>query len=528
MSAMHSLVNDAKSMKVKTFLLILFFIWFTFWIFAYTFRDSYQFQNISERSIQIQKQSLDDFLEMFRVYKIPLILFDIEILPQLFQARPRSWHTSTHKCKTLCKYNFEEKNVITFAIKNRDFEGKDEKVIKELEKLGYAVHLSLDVDPRLAKVGNEAIYIPTYLWIAKNDHVIHVAFLHKRLESYYWIGEVKKDDWKITVNALAPALSDGWLSMERIGAKFPTYAQAFDFSQSFLGLPFEIDGHKVNVPYFISKFLEEYEHSHFIECNYRHAQSHKRQYEYDLTSEEEKFLMNAKKAIQKTKLVLDDIGVSFWLNGGTLLGWYRQCHIIPYSRNVDMGVFIYDFSLMIIEKMHGGGFLLSHKYGKAEDSLELSFISEENVKLNLVFFYIEPDYFWSGGTSASDGQKYKYKFPTFDICWTEFLDLKLKVPCDAKTFIEAYYGPNWRLPLRDWHRQLHPPNMVLIGKWKKSDHEVVIQNFETTIDQGSAMDEVKQGAKKGIDIPEELDKHISSIKGAKQLKEVSRQLKDES
>ena len=512
MPAVQTLVNDAKSIKVKTFLLILFLVWLLGWLFTYTFRDTYHFQKISERSIHIQKQSLDDFLEIFRIYNIPLILFDIEILPNLFQARPKSWHSSVHKCKTLCKYHPEEKNVVTFAIRARTFEGKEDSVIKDLEHKKYIIHLSLDIDPRLAKQGREDSYIPTYLWIAKNDHVIHVAFLHERLSSYYWIGPVRQDDWRDTVNVLAPALSNGWQSMEKIGAKFPVHAQAFDFSQRFLGLPLEIDGHKVNVPYFITKFMDEYQQSHFIECDYKRAHMFKHVYVHDLSTKEQSFMISAKQVIYKTKIILDDIKVSFWLSGGTFLGWYRQCDIIPYSVNVDFGIFIQDFSLKIIEKMHDGGFSLLHKYGKADDGLELSFVSSENVKVNLLFFYNESDYVWNGGTHAENGQKYKYRYPKFDICWTEFLDMKVKIPCNSKEWIETHYGPNWRLPLKDWQRKVHPPNMKLNGKWKESDRDVAIQNFLRIDEQNNAVTIIQQGSRIDIDLPEELDSHINNFK----------------
>ena len=524
---MLNFLNNIKTLKVKTFLFILFLLWIIGWFLAYTFRDSYHFHSISERSVNVQKECLDHFLAVFHKHKIPIILFDIDILPKLFQPRPKTWHRSTHKCKTLCKYHPDEKNVITFAIKGTSFDEKDDLVINDLENLGYTVHLSLDVDPRLIALDGTSSYLPTYLWIAKNDHVIHVAFLHERLGKYFWIGPVRDYDWKETVDALAPALTDGWHSMENIGAKFPTYAQVFDNSHRFLGLPLEIDGHKLNVPYFISKFLIEYKHSHFIECDYVQARKFKQKYETNLSNKDKEFKKKAKKLILKAKDVLDGMDIPFWLSSGTCLGWYRQCDIIPYSIDVDIGVFIYDYSLRIIESMHDNGLFLKQKLGKADDSLELSFVGKDNIKLDIFFFYEDDDHVWNGGTQAHDGQKYKYKFPKFDLCWTEFLEMKVRVPCDPKTYIEANYGKNWMIPTKDWKWNKHPPNMVLNGKWAEHEKEVAIQYFEKIELDSNAMHGIRDGVKAGVNVPEELDAHLTKIAVLNQSEKESKRIKDE-
>lgn len=45
-------------------------------------------------------------------------------------------------------------------------------------------------------------------------------------------------------------------------------------------------------------------------------------------------------------------------------GWFRQCSIISYSRDVDIGVFITDFRPELISAFRDAGFSLKHKFGK--------------------------------------------------------------------------------------------------------------------------------------------------------------------
>uniref|UniRef100_H2ZHX7 Ribitol-5-phosphate transferase n=1 Tax=Ciona savignyi TaxID=51511 RepID=H2ZHX7_CIOSA len=431
---------------------------------------------ITDASVTHQKHCLDKFLSVFKDHKIPMILFDFDIFPNLFQSRPRSWHESDHQCKTLCKYHPEEKNVITFAIQGTKFHGQEESIQKDLTRLGFTTHITFVEDPRFYGEG-KPVLIPSYFWAAKKDHVIHIAFLYDRVTSYLWIGPVTDKDWTDTVNVLAPALSDGWHSMERIGAKFPRYAQAIDKGMHFLGLPIEIDGHKFSVPYHITKFLERYHTSHFIECNFKRAKQFKKQFGKELTEKDKTFVASSKKIMQTAKKVLDKLEIPFWLSSGTCLGWFRQCNVIPHSKDVDFGVWIKDYKPSLIKRMEKAGLLLKHKFGFVKDSFELSFVSEEGVKLDIFFFYEETDYVWNGGTQAHDGRKYKYKFPKFTLCWTEFVGLKVRVPCDTHTYIEANYGKNWMEEVKQWQWNLSPPNVETNGQWGDSEINEAVQIY---------------------------------------------------
>jgi len=44
---------------------------------------------------------------------------------------------------------------------------------------------------------------------------------------------------------------------------------------------------------------------------------------------------------------------------------------------------------------------------QVEDSFELSFSGQEDIKLDIFFFYEEADYMWNGGTQARTGRKFK-------------------------------------------------------------------------------------------------------------------------
>lgn len=74
--------------------------------------------------------------------------------------------------------------------------------------------------------------------------------------------------------------------------------------------------------------------------------------------------------------------------------------------DVDLGIFIDDFSPDLVAKFESTGMKLVHQFGKVEDSLELSF-KENGIKVDLFFFYTEGASMWNGGTQAKSGKKFK-------------------------------------------------------------------------------------------------------------------------
>lgn len=126
-------------------------------------------------------------------------------------------------------------------------------------------------------------------------------------------------------------------------------------------------------------------------------------------------------------------------------GWYRQCNIIPYSKDVDLGIWIKDYRHDITQAFQKAGLPLKHRFGKVraglllvsldtyslnsgirdsgheneitflfqvEDSLELSFQGND-VKLDIFFFYDDGDVVWNGGTQAKSGKKFKWVLGRF-------------------------------------------------------------------------------------------------------------------
>ncbi|KAB7502381.1 Fukutin [Armadillidium nasatum] len=234
-----------------------------------------------------------------------------------------------------------------------------------------------------------------------------------------------------------------------------------------------IDEFKLTAPSNIEDFDEDYKNAKFIPCNETQATYFYTKYKEQDNPEVKRFQHLAWKTLAKSKTVLDKIGIPFWLSSGTLLGFFRQCNIIPWAVDVDLGIFIDDYSSEVIPSFEAAGMKLVHKFGQLDDSFELSF-KESDIKVDLFFFYTEGGIMWNGGTQVKTGKKFKYVFPRFTLCWTEFLGLKVRIPCQTLDYIEANYGKNWFIPVKNWDWKSSPPNVQENGEWNENERDKVI------------------------------------------------------
>ncbi len=165
--------------------------------------------------------------------------------------------------------------------------------------------------------------ILTSVYVDCKSVVVQVALLYKR-GSFLWSGKDKKSLFK---------------------AKFCDMPRAISLINSFSTI---LEG-TVFIPGDLERFLFDYEHSGFLECDEKLAKSlvHA-DYKQDPTlnkmiSNDLAYLTNFFETLHKR----------YWLAGGTLLGWQRDCGIIPHTKDVDFMMKISEYDSRIIENFRG-------------------------------------------------------------------------------------------------------------------------------------------------------------------------------
>lgn len=140
-----------------------------------------------------------------------------------------------------------------------------------------------------------------------------------------------------------------------------------------------------------------------------------------------------------------------FISEGTLLGWYRECSIIPHTQDIDLSVMANEFNPRFVNDMREGRsvFNLNRRLGYL-DAMELT-VSPKNgyhVFINIFMMYTETDktgkYFnWISGL-CGDGERLRYNFPLFNpICSADFHGHLVWTTCDPEKAIIHEYGEKW-------------------------------------------------------------------------------------
>ncbi|GAB1610719.1 fukutin-like [Argonauta hians] len=415
----------------------------------FTFNDKQQTDQINLPKEDVARV----FLSVCAELKVPVFLLDADILSGITSDKASPISTLSSSCQLSCR------RYVTFGVNYKywDSQGITQLLIGE-----FFIHSFKQADPRFRHDT-----IPTHFFLYPRDPgrhtIIQVVMFHLRLSTYFWHGAITPISRHNSI--LPPKVHANLVYSVHAGAY-----KKFELDEAV------VDNMTVSIPQSTDQFLKQIPHSQFIECNATRARNFVSIHGVDNSESSQKFQRKARQVLAKTKRLLDSLEIRFWLSSGTCLGWFRQCGIIPHSKDVDIGIWIKDYDPQLIPTFQEGGFALKHMFGKVSDSFELSFAAGD-IKLDIFFFYEDPTSMWNGGTQVKTGKKLKYIFPKFTLCWSEFLDLWIRVPCDTLSYITANYGKDWFTPIKEWDWKSSPSNVHDNGIWPEDEWDTVIQLF---------------------------------------------------
>lgn len=395
-------------------------------------------QDVRQRSSAYKM--IESFVSHCDASQVHCIMVDPWILRGMVEE---TWaQASNNPCRYFCR-----NHIYTFAIRDLDYQILKLEVLHKLSKSGYIIDAKFS-----EKVKSD---VATHINLRYHDnHAIHIVILHRR-DGWWWYGSDEESEYNLDFTKHEGALDE------------------FDYN-----FKVPLDGIDIYMPHFPKRFIDMYDDSYFIPCNKTRAKLFHDKYPRDTSRNATEFREAAIKAIKSIKSRLDEFGVPFWISSGTLLGWFRQCDVIPYSLDVDIGVFIKDHESELRNKLEHSSLKLEHKFGKIEDSLQYA-IDMGKVKLDIFFFYEDPSgKVWNGGTDYETGEKFKYLFDKFTLCWAALKGKKVRVPCDTEKYIEANYGTNWFTPIKVWNWRKSPPNVSPNGEWQDDELSEVIQLWD--------------------------------------------------
>ncbi|CAG2172132.1 unnamed protein product, partial [Oppiella nova] len=161
-----------------------------------------------------------------------------------------------------------------------------------------------------------------------------------------------------------------------------------------------------------------------------------------------------REALIALKTFTSKLFIPFFISSGTLLGWLRQCGVIPYTSDLDTATWATYASPQLIDKFIHNDVVLR--------------LNELDFRVDLFFTYKEGSNYTFTGHIPRDKAYFRYIYPNFTLCSAELLGLKVLVPCNPVDVISAEYGPDWYIPKANWSYCESPYNMSPRMNWTDS------------------------------------------------------------
>lgn len=160
------------------------------------------------------------------------------------------------------------------------------------------------------------------------------------------------------------------------------------------------------------------------------------------------------KILKKTKKVLDELDIPFFLSSGTLLGFVRENKFLDHDYDIDIGIFKEDYNPEIINKMAEKGLKLYRILGDLENGMELSFRLPDtpigkHAKIDLFLHYKDNDkIYWVTYSPPTYEKQIKYQVSNFILKPIKFTDIIVNIPYPTIRYLREHYGTEWYIPIK--------------------------------------------------------------------------------
>jgi len=152
---------------------------------------------------------------------------------------------------------------------------------------------------------------------------------------------------------------------------------------------------------------------------------------------------------------LERVGVTAWIQDGTLLGLTRDGTLIPWDHDTDTGCFITDWTPAAHAALQAEGFTLRGTLGHPENGWQHRW-ARDGEKTDIFFHYLDGRRQWHAAYHA--GRQYRYAYDRFPLERFEAGGVSVWVPSPPEAFLLTKYGEDWRKPKRAWHFATSPAN----------------------------------------------------------------------
>ena len=171
---------------------------------------------------------------------------------------------------------------------------------------------------------------------------------------------------------------------------------------------------------------------------------------------------NAKIALKKVYKAFKEKNIKIFLSSGTLLGIVRDGDLLPYDKDMDLGV-DWNVSKELVEKtLTEAGFRIENTSTEDKKWLITSADRELGVTIDIFFYKKLPDKTVYG----FHGEPYPilWEFPHFELSTIEFNGDKWLIPSPYEMYCRTAYGEDWTIPNANYDTIISSSNLAKKSK----------------------------------------------------------------
>jgi fukutin len=207
------------------------------------------------------------------------------------------------------------------------------------------------------------------------------------------------------------------------------------------------NNHDLIVPFDYNSFIYDYEHSTFLECDQELAQEVLQKMGSSYAQDPKKNEKILSEAVY-IRNFLEGKKINYLILGGSLIGWYRDCGIIPFTSDFDFGMPIHQYDESITKYfLQSQNVWLGYSFSLNETLTELTLFSK-------TFKY---DLFLTMSHNSTHDFSYYYDNKKYlreiflkvnSYCSGDILGEKFMIPCNGIELLDNQWFSNktWRMP----------------------------------------------------------------------------------
>lgn len=169
------------------------------------------------------------------------------------------------------------------------------------------------------------------------------------------------------------------------------------------------------------------------------------------------FLEEAEEVLRVFAAAMDASDILFWLEFGSLLGFYREHDFIKHDYDIDFGVFLKDAE-KVRNTLEEAGFKLIHLYQSSDGGMEECY-KYKHTFIDIFYFRKDKDCLYCNSFMLSDYNVLirkiirnkkcfvkRINIPNQSFIKTQFKGVDIYAPRDCKKHLEMHYGKDFMIP----------------------------------------------------------------------------------